>query len=286
MLSSLIFSKQCYVKICQLFEAFWAIWMFSVLFRVLNELFRYVLLWYACIHDFVEPLMPLVQKDNSVNSRDLELNILLPKLLLKDVFTWYKTPGWKKKEIEKCRQEYHIENRYRFSSLHFWIMLPLLSEQRAIRQCLSFANWPWERGHNHLCRINLGNNHLSSCRLIWIVYFYPNESYTNDYAALVSKNKHAITSIVWCAPLSSSASLPLGATDVPIFLSEVEQEQRPSGNDDHETIVVELVFASVRASVHTPHMLHIVIFCGLDTAMMKSAIRNTTFCLLLVLPIF
>ena len=40
------------------------------------------------------------------------------------------------------------------------------------------------------------------------------------------------------ARLSSSAPRPLGAAYVPIFLIEVEQEQRPSGNGDREAIVV------------------------------------------------
>ena len=39
-------------------------------------------------------------------------------------------------------------------------------------------------------------------------------------------------------PNSSSAPRPLGAAYMPILLSEVEQEQRPSGNGDHEAIVV------------------------------------------------
>ena len=38
--------------------------------------------------------------------------------------------------------------------------------------------------------------------------------------------------------ISSSAPRPLGAAYVPILLSEVEQEQRPSGNGDREAIVV------------------------------------------------
>ena len=38
--------------------------------------------------------------------------------------------------------------------------------------------------------------------------------------------------------LSSSTPLPLGAAQIPILLSEVEQEQRPSGNEDREAIVV------------------------------------------------
>ena len=39
-------------------------------------------------------------------------------------------------------------------------------------------------------------------------------------------------------PISSSALRSLGAAYMPILLSEVEQEQRPSGNEDREAIVV------------------------------------------------
>ena len=39
-------------------------------------------------------------------------------------------------------------------------------------------------------------------------------------------------------PISSSALRPFGAAFTPILLSEVEQEQRPSGNEDLEAIVV------------------------------------------------
>ena len=39
-------------------------------------------------------------------------------------------------------------------------------------------------------------------------------------------------------PISSSGPRPLGAAYIPILLSEVEQEQRPSGNGDREAIVV------------------------------------------------
>ena len=39
-------------------------------------------------------------------------------------------------------------------------------------------------------------------------------------------------------PISSSALRPLGAAYIPISLSEVEQEQRPCGNEDREAIVV------------------------------------------------
>ena len=38
--------------------------------------------------------------------------------------------------------------------------------------------------------------------------------------------------------ISSSAPRPFGTAYVPILLSEVEQEQRPSGNGDREAIVV------------------------------------------------
>ena len=41
------------------------------------------------------------------------------------------------------------------------------------------------------------------------------------------------------APISASARRPLGAANVPILLSEVEQEQRPSGDGDRKAIVVE-----------------------------------------------
>ena len=36
------------------------------------------------------------------------------------------------------------------------------------------------------------------------------------------------------APISSSASRPFGATKDPILLSEVEHEEKPSGNGDRE----------------------------------------------------
>ena len=39
-------------------------------------------------------------------------------------------------------------------------------------------------------------------------------------------------------PFFSSALRPLGAAYIPILLSEVEQERRPSGNEDREAIVV------------------------------------------------
>ena len=39
-------------------------------------------------------------------------------------------------------------------------------------------------------------------------------------------------------PISSSALRPFGAAYIPILLSEVEQEQGPSGNGDREAIVL------------------------------------------------
>ena len=39
-------------------------------------------------------------------------------------------------------------------------------------------------------------------------------------------------------PIFSSALRPLGAAHIPILLSKVEQERRPSGNEDREAIVV------------------------------------------------
>ena len=56
--------------------------------------------------------------------------------------------------------------------------------------------------------------------------------------------------------ISYKAPRHLGAAFDPILLSEVEQEQRPSGNGDREARQWELVFATV----YTPHMLHIMIF--------------------------
>ena len=43
--------------------------------------------------------------------------------------------------------------------------------------------------------------------------------------------------ILGYVPISSSALRPLGAAFIPILLSGVEQEQRPSENEDREAIV-------------------------------------------------
>ena len=60
-------------------------------------------------------------------------------------------------------------------------------------------------------------------------------------------------------PISSNAPRPLGAAFVIILLSEVEQEQRPSSNGDHEAIVVGADVCdgeSERArSLHVPHTM-------------------------------
>ena len=52
-------------------------------------------------------------------------------------------------------------------------------------------------------------------------------------------NRRKYKTYLWYFPNSSSAPRPVGAAYVPILLSEVEQEQRPSGNGDREAIVVE-----------------------------------------------
>ena len=63
-------------------------------------------------------------------------------------------------------------------------------------------------------------------------------------------------------PISSSALRPLGAAYIPILLSEVEQLQRPSGNEDREAIVVGagLCYGEGVRAPHIPHM----IFPGVD----------------------
>ena len=50
------------------------------------------------------------------------------------------------------------------------------------------------------------------------------------------------------APISSSAPRHLGAAYVPIWLSEVEQEQRPSGNGDRGAIEGERAYTG-----YAPH---------------------------------
>ena len=59
-------------------------------------------------------------------------------------------------------------------------------------------------------------------------------------------------------PISSSAQRPLGAAYVPILLSEVKQEQRPSGNGHREAIVVVAGLCNGEASVLTSDMPHII----------------------------
>ena len=59
-------------------------------------------------------------------------------------------------------------------------------------------------------------------------------------------------------PISSCAPRPIGAAYIPILLSEVEQEQRPSGNGDRVAIVVGAglcVGEGERAyPAYTPHL--------------------------------
>ena len=56
---------------------------------------------------------------------------------------------------------------------------------------------------------------------------------------------------------SSSALRPLGAAYITILLSEVEQEQRPSGNEDREAIVVGAGLCDVEGerayTAYAPH---------------------------------
>ena len=58
-------------------------------------------------------------------------------------------------------------------------------------------------------------------------------------------------------PISSSASRPLGAAYIPILPSEVEHEQRPSGNGDREAIVVRAGLCDGEGerayTAYTPH---------------------------------
>ena len=58
-------------------------------------------------------------------------------------------------------------------------------------------------------------------------------------------------------PISSSALRPIGAAYIPILLSEVEQEQRPSGNEDREAIVVRAGLCAGEGerayTANTPH---------------------------------
>ena len=60
-------------------------------------------------------------------------------------------------------------------------------------------------------------------------------------------------------PISSSAPRPLPAPYIPILLSEVEQEERPSGNGDREAIVVGAGLCDVegeRANTgYAPHII-------------------------------
>ena len=60
-------------------------------------------------------------------------------------------------------------------------------------------------------------------------------------------------------PIFSSDPRPLGAAYIPILLSEVEQEQRPSGNGDREAIVVGAGLCDGEGERASSHM-HQIIF--------------------------
>ena len=60
-------------------------------------------------------------------------------------------------------------------------------------------------------------------------------------------------------PISSSAPRPLGAAYIAILLSEVEQEQRPSGNGDRQAIVVGAGLCDGESErAYTGYALHII----------------------------
>ena len=63
-------------------------------------------------------------------------------------------------------------------------------------------------------------------------------------------------------PISSKVLRPLGAAYIPILLSEVEQEKRPSGNEDREAIVVGAGLCDDEGERAYTHMPHIMIFPG------------------------
>ena len=113
-----------------------------------------------------------------------------------------------------------------------------------------------------ICRILKGlfaeylafsNNSVSGCRICpHFLYFFPlsdlmdlrHQSNAMCIIMLVGEDSHPWSAtnvgnpIIATIPVSSSAPRPLGAAYVLIVLSEVAQEQRPSGNGDREEIVV------------------------------------------------
>ena len=68
-------------------------------------------------------------------------------------------------------------------------------------------------------------------------------------------------------PISSKVLRPLGAAYIPILLSEVEQEKRPSGNEDREAIVVGAGLCDGEGERAYTTYAHIMIFPGVrDTS--------------------
>ena len=65
-------------------------------------------------------------------------------------------------------------------------------------------------------------------------------------------------------PISSSALRPLGTAYIPILLSEVEHEQRPSGNEDREAIVVGAGLCDREGELAYTAYAHIMIIPGVD----------------------
>ena len=60
----------------------------------------------------------------------------------------------------------------------------------------------------------------------------------SDESSIASDLSDTYNTCLGYVPFSYSGPRPLGAAYVPILLSEIEQEQRPSGNGDREAIVV------------------------------------------------
>ena len=66
-------------------------------------------------------------------------------------------------------------------------------------------------------------------------------SYIGEYSRYLRSKTKSFAKYKTClsyVPISFSAPRLLGAAYLPILLSEVEQEERPSGNGDRDAIVV------------------------------------------------
>ena len=76
---------------------------------------------------------------------------------------------------------------------------------------------------------------------------------------IIKKNKTCLGYV----PFFFSAPRPLGAAYVPILLSEVDEEQRPSGNGDREAIVVRAGLCDSEGErAYTAHAPHYIFFAS------------------------